>query len=136
MILKPTQTFLTDSYDEKLEDFITMRVIVDCYDDYEVASSWYSFLSNHLHFPFAARIRRTTSTQYDKVTASRLEDEEECEEGIMVEVRSARGALMSVQLEALELTQTHAEREQALRVWTYWVNQGYSYDTAYLDEEG
>lgn len=124
---------MTDSHDEAMEEFLEMHVLVDTYDDYEVASSWYSYLSRSLHFPFAARIRPGTRSHV--ITVLGLAHEDDCEEGILVKAKHEDGRLLDVPLEEIELIEPHEERERALCVWQYGVNHGYGYDLTSSEEE-
>ena len=53
--------------DEAREQRITYEIIVDCYDDYEIASGWYAYLNDHLDFPFAAHWLTTGPSEPEQV---------------------------------------------------------------------
>jgi len=43
--------------DSTYKDLIEDEIIVDCYDEYEVAMGWTIYLSDNMSFPFKAKIR-------------------------------------------------------------------------------
>jgi len=41
---------------QKYQDIIEDKIIVDCYDEYEMAMGWFYYLSDNMSFPFKAKI--------------------------------------------------------------------------------
>jgi hypothetical protein len=114
--------------DEEREQRITMEIIVDAYGPEEQAAGWYTYLEDHLHFPFTARclVERSTSPLAvgDEVEVVAMGDVEDCEHEMFVRIRWERRPL-AVPLAQLEGTQVDEETEQAIQDWHYWVNRGY-----------
>ena len=121
--------------DEQLEDFIVMKVIVDCYNEYEVAISWYIFAQDNLAFPFQASWDAEPQAglqRGERVTVIGLEDEDECRNGIEVEARAKDGALVSLPLESLLPVDA---RGDATHVWRYGVAHGFGFSLDAWEEE-
>src|SRR5713226_9115874 len=74
--------------DEAREERIHMEIIVDAYGSEEQAISWYSYLEEHLQFPFLTTCvaRRATSPLRvgDEVELVGMAPEEECEHEMFV----------------------------------------------------
>ena len=112
--------------DEAREQRIAYEIIVDCYDEYEVASGWYAYLEDHLDFPFAAHWL-TGPSKSETVQVIGMADAEDCRTDILVEIKYRDGDLedvLSVPLVELEPLDKNAQRAQALSDWQYWLDQG------------
>ncbi|GHO79917.1 calcium-binding protein [Ktedonobacter sp. SOSP1-85] len=115
--------------DEEREERIHMEIIVDAYGPEEQATSWYSYLSDTLQFPFSARcvVRRTTSPlepgEVVKVVA--MAPDEVCEHDMLVSIQWNRRQF-AVPLMQLAGIQVEEETRQAIEDWQYWVNRGYT----------
>lgn len=113
--------------DEAREQRITYEIVVDCYDEYEVASGWYAYLEDHLDFPFVANWLTTGASKPEQVEVIGMADAEDCRTDILVEVKYRDGDLedvFSVPLVALEPLDKTAQRVQTLGDWQYWLDQG------------
>ncbi len=62
------------------EHRITYKIVVDCYDEYEVAAGWRAYLEDHLSFPFEADLLPKKGVEPARVTVTELEDEDEGEQ--------------------------------------------------------
>jgi hypothetical protein len=115
--------------DEEREERIHMEIIVDAYGPEEQATSWYTYLSDTLQFPFSARcaVRHTTSPlepgEVVKVVA--MAPDEVCEHDMLVSIQWNRRQF-AVPLIQLEGIQVEEETRQAIEDWQYWVNRGYT----------
>jgi hypothetical protein len=113
--------------DEAREQRITYEIIVDCYDEYEVAAGWYAYLADYLDFPFAAHWLTTGPSALDQVQVIGMADSEDCQTDILVEVRYRDGDLedvFSIPLAELEPVDKNALRAEAMGDWQYWLDQG------------
>ena len=113
--------------DEVRELLITYKIIVDCYDVYEVASGWYAYLDDHLDFPFAAYRLTTGPADPEQVQVIGMADAEDCRTDILVEIKYSDGDLedvISVPLVELEAVDKNTQQAQALGDWLYWLGQG------------
>jgi hypothetical protein len=115
--------------DEEREERIHMEIIVDAYGPEEQATSWYTYLSDTLQFPFSARciVRRTTSPLEpgEEVNVVAMAPDEECEHDMLVLIQWNRRQF-AVPLMQFEGIQVEEEAQQAIEDWQYWVNQGYT----------
>lgn len=108
------------------EERIQNEIIVDAYDNDEVASSWYYYLDEMLHFPFTAMVHthRSGNTSYaSQVEIKEMAEMSRCGYGQMW----VRGAL-SLQkntplhffLSDITSVEEDEERVMALEDWNYW----------------
>ena len=111
------------------EHRITYEIVVDCYDDYEVAAGWRAYLEDRLAFPFEAKWK---GSDYDSVRVVGMENEDESDGDILVEVEYSDGkeidtvAAPLADLEPLgTLSDESAERVEAIADWKYWLARGY-----------
>ena len=117
------------STDAECEQRITYEIIVDCYDDYEVASGWYYYLADRLNFPFAAKRKLSSvscsSANLETVQVIGMADEADCKTDILVNIEYREQDLtdvFSVPLAELEpLDENDVERSQAIEDWQYWL---------------
>lgn len=115
--------------DEEREERIYMEIIVDAYGPEEQATSWYTYLSDTLQFPFSARcvVRRMTSPLEpgEAVKVVAMAPDEVCEHDMLVSIQWNHRQL-AVPLMQLEGIQVEEEIRQAIEDWQYWVNRGYT----------
>jgi Calcium binding len=125
---KPTKTF--KKVDEEREDRIAFEIVVDAYNEDEVAMGWYCYLQDHIAFPFTARcserIGTTILDEGEKVTVLEIAEEEECEEEIYVAVKWKR-QLLNIPLSQIVEADTDDDSIQAIEDWHYWVEQGHQF---------
>lgn len=108
------------------EQRISLEIVVDCYDDVEVAMGWYCYLDDRLHFPFAAIwLPRPGAALEDgeRVVIVSMASEEECEDEILVMLDDPDE--LTVPLELLRPLNADAVTQQAVEDWHYWVARGY-----------
>jgi len=114
--------------DEEREQRIHMEIIVDAYGSEEQAISWYSYLEEHLQFPFLTTCvaRRATSPLRvgDEVELVGMAPEEECEHEMFVLMPWERDTL-AVPLSQLEVIHGDEQTQQAVQDWHYWTARGY-----------
>ena len=118
--------------DAKREERITMEVVVDCHDRYEVAMGWYYYLEGHLHFPFTAMCiaQRAVSPLRvkDEVEVIGMPPEDECECEVFVTIQWDRPEGLAVPLAQLKpIPATDAPTKEAVADWHYWRSMGYEY---------
>ena len=105
-----------------------MEIVVDCYDETEVAMGWYCYLQDALSFPFSAvcKTKRAISplTVGDEVEVVDIGPEEECAREIFVSIRwnDSKLAVPLAQLKACG--DTDDQSNEAVEDWLYWVEQG------------
>lgn len=114
--------------DEHREHRITYEIIVDCYDEYEVATGWYCYLEDRLDFPFRAKWLATGHLKPDTVQVIGMASEDKCKTDILVEIErpdeEELTVVLSVPLVEVEPVEERGERSQAIEDWQYWLDQG------------
>ena len=125
--------------DPEREHRITYEIVVDCYDEYEVASGWYHYFLDQLGFPFQAKFSvKDASSGFDfgdVVKVIGLADQEDCEDGIYVLIEFVdEDAELDVPLEELTCITGTPQTRTAVEDWSYAVAQGYGFSLS-SDEE-
>ncbi|MDY6937071.1 MAG: calcium-binding protein [Cyanobacteriota bacterium] len=125
--------------DEERENRITDEIVVDCYDESEIAMGWYCYLQDRLEFPFEAEWFAAGKPRSQLVRAIGMADEEECQTHMCVEIEYCEGEIedaISAPLEEIYPSGKSAQREEAIEDWRYWLEQGNSLvDPDEYDEE-
>jgi hypothetical protein len=84
-------TARTRADDDEFYRLLSLEIIRDAYRPAERALSWYYYLEEHLEFPFEAECitdRATSPLRIDdKVDVVGVPTEEDCEEGMLVNIR-------------------------------------------------
>jgi hypothetical protein len=116
--------------DEEREQRIHMEIIVDAYGPEEQAISWYSYLQEHLQFPFLTTCiaRRVTSPLRvgDEVEVVGMAPEEECEHEMFVFMPwDQEREELAVPLSQLAVNHGDEQTQQAVEDWHYWTARGY-----------
>ena len=114
-------------FDEARENRITYEVVVDCYDDEEIRMGWYYYLERKLDFPFTAEWFAGGRSKTAQVEVIDMADEDACKTNMLVEIKYRDGDLedvFTVPLLEIKLLGDHAEREEAITDWQYWLDQG------------
>lgn len=112
-------------FDAEREDRIAMEILVDTYDDEEIAMGWYCYLEDHLNFPFAAE------WDHEAVQVVGISSEDFCKRDILVEVQTEEAGNKDefpVPLRNLIPLAVDEATEEAIADWNYWLNQGNSFD--------
>ncbi|MGJ8640185.1 MAG: calcium-binding protein [Opitutaceae bacterium] len=110
------------------EDRITYEIVVDCYNETEVAMGWYYYLESSLLFPFEAKVigddAHSLSGQTIRVTS--MADTDDCEDAIFVIAENSTTECL-LQLENLALLAATEKTSEAVDDWKYWVKRGYRF---------
>lgn len=114
--------------DDEREERIAMEIIVDAYGPEEQALGWFTYLEEHLTFPFQTRCvaeRAISPLQVgDAVEIVGMAPADECEHELFVETPWGHGRTLAVPLSQLEVTNADEETRQAVADWGYWVARG------------
>ncbi|CAD5931338.1 hypothetical protein PCC9214_01305 [Planktothrix tepida] len=120
--------------DESREERITYEIIVDAYDEQEVAMGWYYYLNDNINFPFAGKwsrkVRKTGKIQEKEVKVLGMASEDECLSDMYVEVVDVgnnEDNVHTVRLSDIEAIDPDEKNQQALGDWQYWIEQGYHF---------
>lgn len=112
-----------DDFDERLE----MEIITDAKPD-ELWIGWYSYLDDHLAFPFKARCvaeRLTSPLRVGEVVEVRgMPPEEVCEHEMFVNI-GWQDRLLAVPLIQLAGVAVDEQTGGAIQDWHTWVKRGY-----------
>src|SRR5689334_17049828 len=112
-----------DDFDERLE----MEIITDAKPD-ELWIAWYSYVDDHLRFPFKARcvVQRLTSPLRvgEVVEVRAMSPEDDCEHEMFVNI-GWRDRLLAVPLNQLVGVDVDDGTGEAIRDWHTWVERGY-----------
>lgn len=116
--------------DEKREERINMRIVVDAYTPHERAMGWYCYLEDMVRFPFAARCgeERTVSplNEGEEVRVLELSSPDACQSEMFVTIEwESRG--LGVPLSQLEPDAVDDETAEAIADWHYWDERNYSF---------
>ena len=109
--------------DEEREHRIDFEVIVDCYDEYEQAMGWETYLGDKLDFPFKAK--RLGKHGGSQVEVLRMSDIDSIK-GIFVEVE-LKGEIVDLPLEQIEPIDADEETQEGIEDWHYWIAQGHQF---------
>ena len=74
------------SQDDIREERISMEVVVDAYDEEEVAMGWYYYLQDKINFPFKALWINSHKSEGRNVMAIKMSPEDDCLKDMFVEV--------------------------------------------------
>lgn len=120
--------------DESREERITYEIIVDAYDEHEVAMGWYYYLNDNINYPFAAKwirkVKKTGKIQEKEVKVLGMASEDECLRDMYVEVvdvGESEDNVHTVRLSDIEAIDPDEKNQQALGDWQYWIEQGYQF---------
>ena len=116
--------------DEVREERIMMEIVVDCYDEYERAMGWETYLDDVMQFPFQAKCieaRRVSPLDEGEIVQviSILPMEDPPSE-IFAEIEWG-GRKMGVPLSQLEGVDVDEETQEAIEDWHYWTQRGYGF---------
>lgn len=110
--------------DPEREKRITMEIIVDIYEEDELALGWYYYLEQTLNFPFPAQWKMSSKkARVDSVEVVGMASEEECESEMVCEV-AFEGDVFSAPLMNLSAPDADDKTQEAIADWHYWVNRG------------
>jgi Calcium binding len=118
--------------DPECEERITKEIVVGATDRQERARAWYTYLENHLRFPFTATciLPRAVSPLRvkDEVEVLGMAPEEECECEVFVMMQWDRREGLAVPLAQLKpISHSDEQTKQAVADWHYWRSRGYQF---------
>ena len=112
---------------QKYQDIIDYEIIVDCYDEYEMAMGWFYYLSENMSFPFKAKISVENSVgslkKEDIVNVVELINSDE--EMISIDDFKATVGIeygehiYDISLEMLEGIDCDMQTDEVIKVWRY-----------------
>lgn len=115
--------------DEEREERITMEIIVDCYNEQEAWTGWYSYLEDKLSIPFQAKCiesrKMSPLKPGDQVKVIGMIDDDDGNGlgEMMVEIKW-RNDTLGVPLAQITGVGVEAQTAEAIADWHYWVAQG------------
>ncbi len=112
---------------KQMQHKIDYGIIVDCYDEYEVGSGWYTFMEDTLKFPFMATAKlkkRDGSFEEKKVKIVGLASDEEDFMHNDFDLEMEMGEYVSpIAWSSLKNIKAAPETREALAIWNYWINK-------------
>lgn len=108
--------------DQEMDDFIHYEIVVDCYDDWEVASAWEIGLSENLNFPFQAKApikQRGKAATLEQVEVVEFSDFGGSKAYVGVDWK---GVIVKVNLLDLEDIEADEETLKYIAAWKFWNN--------------
>jgi hypothetical protein len=115
-------------FDAAIEERIEREIIANTYNEYEAHMGWFSYLKNHLSFPFEAKCVNELSycplKRDDRVMVVGL-NPKTCQEDMFVTVEW-QDRTFEVALYQLEGINVEGKISQAITDWHYWVGCGCS----------
>ena len=115
--------------DQIRENRIANEVLVDAYEQEEIAMGWYYYLQERFNFPFKAKWGSSKSSDRI-VTVLEMSAEDDCLNDMYVEVLYREGDLedvFSARLFEIYPLDVNRPTEEAIADWHYWVNRGYQF---------
>ncbi len=113
----------------RIEELITMEIVVDAYDSEERAMGWYYYFEDTLGFPFTARCRKKKRTNH--LTAGKthtvvsMAEVGECDHDMYVIIQEG-GDELAVNLDQISPTKNSSQDTLlAVEAWHYWKDRGY-----------
>jgi Calcium binding len=111
--------------DQIREDRIDNEIVVDCYDEYEAAMGWLTYLQESLPFPFGA-MYHPEDEEVRRVMVLAIEsDDEALGQGsieFLAEIDDGGGCWVS--LEEITPFKSHVLGLRAVEDWRYWLARG------------
>jgi Calcium binding len=105
---------------------IDYEVIVDCYDDDEVAMGWYYYLSENLVFPIPATVQlKQRGGKMEEVNVEIVEVDPKSEEGSPIRLGITEKGQKRVQYispEVITNVKTSPTNTLIINDWLYWNN--------------
>lgn len=116
--------------DDIREERIAMEIVVDAYNEEEVAMGWYYYLQDKINFPFKARWINRHEPEGRNVIAIEMSSEDYCLDDMFIEVVYREGDfedIFSARLSEIKPLKTDAATTEAIDDWHYWVKRGYQF---------
>lgn len=112
------------------EKRIDMEIVVDAYNEVELAMGWYYYLQDGLKFPFKARCIQKRSTSplkiEDIVEVIGMGKEDDCMHDMYVNIKWNKDVL-SAPLSQLEGIKLSKKNKQITEDWQHWIKRGYQF---------
>ncbi|MDZ7899427.1 MAG: calcium-binding protein [Arcicella sp.] len=112
---------------EEIQDKIDYEIVVDCYDDYEVAIGWLTTMGEEIVFPFTATAelkKKDGSTEHKTVQIVGLESDEDDFHGNDFLLNMEIGEYV-VPVAFSQLTNIVASEEtlELFQCWNHWIKK-------------
>lgn len=111
-------------HDKEREHRIHYEIIVDAYDDHEVAMGWYIHMNDNLKFPIKAKVKlRLRGGKTEEKTVKIVEVDPKSETSLTLRLGITEGKSDRVQYispEDILSIQTTEENLEILNDWLYW----------------
>ena len=116
--------------DENFDQRLSFEIIPDAHDAEEQALDWFSYLEEHLQFPFQAECvlpnaRPLHSVLVSEVNVVGLPSEDVCKARDVCQHQVAGTDRWLCRLLNLTGVEVDEETEQAIQDWHTWVDRGY-----------
>ncbi len=110
---------------EEIQHRLDFEILVDCYDEYEMASAWQIYFEETLEFPFTAtaRLKKRGGFEESKtVTVVGIPDNGQryLDHEFNIDIDN-EGYIVKIPFESLSDIQASEETIEALEVWTFWI---------------
>lgn len=110
---------------EEIQHKIDYEIVVDCYDDYEVATGWLITMSEELEFPFEAMAelkKKDGSTEHKTVQIVSLESDEDDFQGNDFFLNMEHGEYI-VPIAYSQLSNIVASEQtlELFQCWNHWI---------------
>jgi len=101
------------------------EILVDCYDEYEVASAWQTYFEETLEFPFTAMAQLKKRGGFEEtklVTVVGIPDNGQryLDHAFNIDIDN-EGIIVQIPFDSLSDIQASEETLEALEVWAFWV---------------
>jgi Calcium binding len=111
--------------DPEREQRIEDEIIVDCYDEYEVAVGWFAYLEDHLPFPFQAMYHPDGEAPRQVLVLALEYDEDDLESSaLMFDVEIDDDGETWALLEDITPPDSLPDVVRAVEDWRYWLARG------------
>lgn len=110
---------------KQMQHKIDNEIIVDCYDEYEMGTGWFTFMEDTLEFPFMATAKlkkRDGSLEEKKVKIVGLASDEEnfMHNDFNLEVEMGE-YICPIACSLLKNIKATSDTHEALAIWKYWI---------------
>ena len=113
-----------------LDTIIDNEILIDTYNDDEVASAWYSYMEYHMRFPFMAEcLFKSAESPFKKGECFEvvgLGETESCDHGIYVKI-SFCNRQFDIPLFNMKPIDATKETIVAVTCWYHWIADGNQY---------
>ncbi len=110
--------------DDACEHRINYEIIVDAYDDHEVAMGWYIHMNDNLEFPMQAKVKlRLRGVKTEEKAVQIVEIDPKSETSLTLRLGMTKGKSDRVQYispEDIVCIQTTEGNLEILNDWLYW----------------